>query len=89
MADMMLQFQYDGDKPTIEKGRELFGLAIEDVDQDYGVITTDPRAGLYVILIKPSAEEKVRAKLAQRAKHPAEGIFGNPRVETTRPPKSE
>lgn len=89
MADMMLQFQYAGGKPTLEKGRELFGLAAEEVDQDYGVTTTDPRAGLYVILIKPGAEKKVRAKLAQRPKHPAEGIFGNPRVEATRPPKSE
>lgn len=89
MADMMLQFQYAGDKPTLQKARELFGLAAEEVDQDYGVTTTDPQAGLYVILIKPGAEEKVRTKLAQRAKHPAEGIFGNPRVEGTRSPKSE
>lgn len=86
MADMMLQFQYGGGKPTIENVRELFDLAAEDVDQDYGVTTTDPRAGLYVVLIKPGAEEKVRAKLAQRAKHPAEEIFGNPRVEPTGPP---
>ncbi len=89
MADMMLQFHHDGGKPTLEKGWELFGLAPEDVDQDYGVTTTDPRAGLYVILIKPGAEEKVRVKLAQRAHHPAEGIFGNPRVEPTAPPNSE
>ncbi len=90
MADMMLQFQYDGGKPTLEKVRELFGLAAEEVDQGYGVTTTDPRAGMYVVLIKPCAEEKVRAKLAERAKkHPAEGIFGNPRVEPTGPPKSK
>lgn len=89
MADMMLQFQYDDGKPTLEKVRELFDLAAEDVDQDYGVTTTGLRAGLYVVLIKPGTEEKVRTKLAQRSKHPAEGIFGNPRVEPTGPPKNE
>jgi hypothetical protein len=60
----MLQFRHAGGKPTLEQVRELFGLASGDVDQKYGVVTTDPRAGLYVVLIKPEAEEKARATLA-------------------------
>jgi hypothetical protein len=86
MPDMMLQFHHEGGKPRLEQARALFDLAEEEVDTTYGVATTDPVAGLYVILVKPEAEAKVRTRLGQRPKRSAEGLYGNPRVEPMGPP---
>jgi hypothetical protein len=87
--NMMLQFHHAGGKPTLEQVYELFGLATGDLDEDYGVVATDPNAGMYVVLIRPHAVENARTRLAQRAQHPQEGIFGNPRIEPTKPARSE
>jgi hypothetical protein len=86
MPDMMLQFHHEGAKPSLQQVRALFDLTEQEVDTTYGVATTDPVAGLYVILVKPEAEAKVRARLEQRSKHSAEGLYGNPRVEPMGPP---
>jgi hypothetical protein len=83
--NLMLQFHHAGGKPTLEQVYELFGLAAGDLDEGYGVVATDPNAGVYVMLIRPHAIEKARTRLAQRPKHPLEGIFGNPRIEPTGP----
>jgi hypothetical protein len=84
-ADMMLQFHQAGGKPSIEEAMGLFGLSAEDIDQAYGVATTDPRDGLYVLLVKARAVPKVEAVLAKRRRHPAEGLFGNPQIEPMGP----
>jgi len=87
--NLMLQFHHAGGKPTLEQVRELFGLAAGDLDQGYGVVATDPNAGVYVVLITPDAVKKAHMRLEQRPKHPREGIFGNPRIEPTGPPGGE
>jgi hypothetical protein len=81
MADAMVQFHHPGRAPALDTVLELFGLSSDDVDRGYGVVTTDPREGLYVILVKDHALAKVKAVFESRAKHPAEGVYGNPRVE--------
>jgi hypothetical protein len=85
MADAMLQFHHPGGLPALDTALAMFGLSDVDVDQEYGVVTTNPREGLYVILVKDHALVKVEAALKSRAKHPAEGLFGNPRIEPTAP----
>lgn len=87
MADLMLQFHHAGGKPTLEQARELFGLEAGDVDESYGVAATDPANGIYVVLVKPEADAKVRSSLAKRPAHSKEGLFGNPRIEPTGPPR--
>jgi hypothetical protein len=84
----MLQFHHAGGKPALEQVLELFGLTAGDLDEGYGVAATDPNAGVYVVLIRPDAVQKAQARLAQRPKHPLEGIFSNPRIEPTGPPRS-
>jgi Glu-tRNA(Gln) amidotransferase subunit E-like FAD-binding protein len=78
---MILQFHHEGRKPALEEVRALFGLEAAEVDESYGVVGTDPAKGIYVVLVKPSAIEKVRERLAKRPKHPAEGLFANTRID--------
>jgi hypothetical protein len=85
----MLRFHHARGKPALEQVLELFGLAAGDLDEGYGVAATDPNAGVYVVLIRPDAVQKAQARMAKRPKHPLEGIFGNPRIEPTKPPGSE
>ena len=85
----MLQFHHEGGRPELDEARRIFGLDSADVDEAYGVVPTVPSEGIYVMLVKPEALDKVRASLATRPKHPAEGLFGNPRVEATGPPRTE
>lgn len=82
MPNLMLQFHHTGEKPTLEQARALFELDADDVDEEYGVVATDRSAGLYVILVKPEVVPKAEDALARRTRHPAEGIFGNPPVES-------
>ncbi len=89
MADVMLQFHHEGGRPDLDEARRLFGLDRTDVDEAYGVVPTDPRRGIYVMLVKPEAEAKAQAALAERTGHVAEGLFGNPRVEATGPPQAD
>jgi len=81
MVDVMVQFHYPGGAPPLDRVLAIFGLSAEDVDPGYGVVATDPREGLYVILVRDHALAKVSAALESRAKHPAEGIYGNARVK--------
>lgn len=85
MTDLMLQVHHEGGPPTLAQVRSRFGLAAGDVDEGYGVVPTDRTAGLYVVLIKPETASKVEAALSRERRHPAEGIFGNPRIEPMDP----
>jgi len=87
MPDLMLQFHHPGGKPSVAEARALFELSAADVDENYGVTATDPANGIYVILVKPEAAQKAQSALAKRQPHSKEGLFGNPRVEPTGPPR--
>ncbi|MGH9178048.1 MAG: hypothetical protein ACRD0N_05785 [Acidimicrobiales bacterium] len=89
MADLMLQFRQEGQRPTLDEVRQMFGLEPGEVDEAYGVVPTDPSEGVYVVLVRPEAAEKVQGRLAARPPHPVEGLFGNPRVEATSPPEAD
>jgi hypothetical protein len=82
---LMLQFHHAGAKPSLEQVRELFGLDAGDVDEEYGVVTTDPNAPTYVVLIRREAADKAQARLQERPPNPREGVFGNPRIEPMAP----
>lgn len=86
MADLMLQFHHEGARPGLDEVRGMFHLDPADVDADYGVVPTDPSQHLYVVRVREQAASRVRAALAARPEHPAEGLFGDPRIEATGPP---
>ena len=81
MGRTMLQFHHPGGPPPLPAVLAAFDLGLGDVDEGFGVVATDPQAGLFVIQVEDRALEKVRTALAQRPPHPAEGLFGDPHVE--------
>ena len=89
MADMMFQFHHPGvAPPSIEEVRREWRLGSDDLDADYGVVPIDPQAGLYVVLVHPDAARRLERELqSRRIRDPAVGLFGNPRVEPTDPPR--
>lgn len=77
----LLQFHHPGAAPSLAEALALFGLEPADVDADFGVVATDPSAALFVVRVQEHAVDKVRRALTLRPQHPAEGLFGDPRVE--------
>jgi hypothetical protein len=82
MEKVILQFRQAGDEPTLAEVAARFGLTMQEVDQQYGVIATDPDAGLYTVLIDSKAGGKAQSKLDARGAAPDEGVFSNPRIES-------
>jgi hypothetical protein len=77
----LLQFHHPGAAPELADVLAIFGLDREDADVEFGVVATDPQAGLFTVRIEDHALDKVRAALTTRPQHPAEGLFGDPRIE--------
>lgn len=77
----MLQFRHHGAPPSIAEVRTMFDLGAEEIDSDFGVISTDPNDNLFVVLVDGSAKIRVEAALHHRPADPAEGLFANPTVE--------
>ncbi len=86
METVMLQFRHQGLAPSLDEVRRLFDLGPGEVDAQFGVIATDPAAGIYTVLVASAATKRVEAVLATRSRDPAEGIFANPRIEPFGPP---
>jgi hypothetical protein len=66
---------------TLEDATRVFELAADEVDADYGLVPIDPDRGTYVLLVTPSAAERI-AELPGAA-----GPFANPRIEPYGPPE--
>jgi hypothetical protein len=81
MQTVMLQFKHQGPAPLIDDVCRMFGLRINEIDSQFGVIATDPTEGIYTVLVAAKASKRVEAILATRSPNPAEGIFANPRIE--------
>jgi hypothetical protein len=79
----LLQFHDPGGAPQLGEVLAAFGLNPADVDAEFGVVATDPRAGLFAVRVEDRALDRARAALAVRPPHPAEGVFGDPRIEPT------
>jgi hypothetical protein len=53
------------------------------VDSEFGILQSDSKEGLYVMLVDISAQERIKERLRAMGADadPAVGIFSNPRVE--------
>jgi hypothetical protein len=83
MSKVMFQFREQRTRPTLEEVCTTFGLRPDEVDSEFGVLQSDSREGLYVILVDASAQERITANLriVGADADPAVGIFSNPRIE--------
>ena len=77
----LLQFHHPGAPPSLADVLAIFGLDPDDVDAEFGVVATDPQAGIFTVRIEDHALDKARVALTARPRHPAEGLFGDPRIE--------
>jgi len=87
MANVMVQFQYIGSEPTVEDIARKFEISSGLIDPEFGVIATDPQAGLYTILVDQTVAEKLDSKIKKDTKDEASGAFSNPRIEPFGPPE--
>jgi len=81
----LLQFHHPGATPELSDVLAGFGLDRDDVDIEFGVVATDPQDGLFTVRVEDHGVDKARAALALRPAHPAEGLFGDPRIEPLGP----
>jgi hypothetical protein len=88
MAKIMFQFQHPGGIPTVDEICQLFGFRPAEIDEDFGVIPSDPQDNTYVILVEESARERVEARLAEGTAGSQGGFSSNPKIETFGPPKA-
>lgn len=87
MPGMMVQFRHDGPAPSLAEAARLLGVEASKLDPEFGVVATDPDAGLYTVLVDPEVADAVRKRLAERGAGEAEGVFSNPRIEPFGPPE--
>ncbi len=80
---MMLTVELEPADATLAEVKQRFGLSDEDIDNSFGVVSIDPAARLYAILVNESVADKVASS------EPAvSGPFSNPKIEAFGPPKS-
>jgi hypothetical protein len=90
MPKAMFQFRKQGDEPTLDEVCATFNLRKDQVDSEYGVVQTDSREGLYVVLVDDLAQAQIKEKLeiTDAYADPAVGVFSNPQIEPFGPPST-
>jgi len=85
MSDGMLlvQFRMETGPTTLAAAAKRLGVESGDFDPDYGLVETDPDDHLFTVRVSAEKEATVRAAL--QSDDPAEGIFGDPRIEPFAP----
>ena len=89
MPKIMIQFQCDGIKPTLEEVAKRFDIAPSLIDSEFDVIETDPEAGLCTILVDEEVSKQILEQLGEQQEeieHKVEG-FSNPLIEPFGPPE--
>ena len=65
----------------LDSVRASLGLAEEDVDAGFGVVSLDPQRDLYAILVEERAAERLAGSGG------VVGVHANPKIEAFGPPK--
>lgn len=84
MAKAVIQFHSATPSPTLAQAAARLGLSLADIDQEFGVIETDPAGGYYTVLVEEAVAARAAAAL-RGSGDPAEGVFANPEQELLRP----
>lgn len=85
---VMFQFRATATEPRLDEVCEQFDLSQNEVDGDFGVIRTDSREGLYVMMVDDDAARRLEQRLQEMglAGDPQVGVFSNPSIATFGPP---
>ncbi len=71
----MIKLKLDRPNSTLDYVRHIRGLDEVDIDEDYGIVSIDPKHGLYVIRVIGEIDtNKVRALSMVR------GVYGDVRI---------
>lgn len=91
MGKLMFQLRKQGTPPSLDEVCSSYDLRPSDVDPDYGVVQTDTREGLYVVLVDETAQARLETALQRLGLRddPAVGVFSNPRIEPCGPPQDD
>lgn len=81
MARVMVTLRLDPEQASLDEVRRLLGLAPEEVDPRFGVVS--PAEHLYTILV----DQEAAARIADAPQ--VEGVFSNPRIEPFGPPEED
>lgn len=83
MTKVMVTIRAAEGRPALDDVVERYGLAPEEIDQDFGVVEIDPDDHLYVVLVTPEAA----ARIEPGDGWDTSGPYSNPRIEPFGPPE--
>jgi hypothetical protein len=78
----MFTIELEEPQATVPEVKKRLHLADDQIDADFGVVSIDPQAHLYAILVEEGTTPPGDAGAVS-------GPYSNPRIETFGPPRSE
>jgi hypothetical protein len=81
MGKQTLTLKLDPKSATLAYVRRKLKLRADDVDDEFGVISIDPKRDLYAVLVEDRAADKAAKQSG------VQGPFSNPKIEPFGPPK--
>lgn len=84
MAKTLFTVELKPKEANLKGVRALLGIAPEQIDEEFGVVSIDPDRSLYTVLIDEGVVPGLGAQLNERAV--VKGPFSNPRIEGFGPP---
>lgn len=86
----MVQLRLPEGQSSLADVAKRLGVAVGDLDANYGVVPSDPADRLFVAMVDARKADTISASLgaADAASDPAEGIFANPAIAPFGPPES-
>ena len=79
----MMTIKLPPDEANLDEVRRRMNLGPEEIDNDFGVVSIDPKKNLYAVMV----EEKASQKLSEQNPKGVKGPYSNPRIEPFGPPK--
>ena len=87
MADhMLVQIHLAPGQSALHDAAAKLGVPVSALDSAYGVVPTDPAAGLFAVMVDKAHSRRAANKLGMAPDD--EGIFANPPIAPFGPPES-
>ena len=86
MSKLFFNLTWKEGPPTLQEVCQRYGLKLEEVDAQFGVIAVDPADNLYTILVEEAAAQRLQG-FAGAGDQELKGPYSNPRIEPFGPPR--